>query len=62
MTLNRVKFTKMHGSGNDFILNASAPVIVPTKGGDLKVEQEEGAYLVGPRKGCMRGEVEIDFN
>lgn len=39
-------------------VNASAPVIVHTKGGDLVVElKEEGAYLLGPAEAVYEGEV-----
>ncbi|MCK4476247.1 MAG: hypothetical protein KAU16_05920 [Methanophagales archaeon] len=41
-------------------INASAPVTVHTKGGDLVVElKEEGAYLVGPVEVVYEGEVEL---
>ena len=39
-------------------INASEPVTVHTKGGDLVVElREEGAYLIGPAKVVYEGEV-----
>ena len=41
-------------------INASEPVIVHTKGGDLRVElKEEGAYLLGPAEVVYEGEVEL---
>lgn len=41
--------------------NASEPVTVHTKGGDLVVElKEEGAYLVGPAELVYEGEVELN--
>jgi len=42
-------------------VNASEPVIVHTKGGDLVLElKEEGAYLVGPAEVVYEGEVELN--
>ena len=39
-------------------INASVPVTVHTKGGDLVVElKEEGAYLVGPAEAVYEGEL-----
>ncbi|MCW3128887.1 MAG: diaminopimelate epimerase [Methanophagales archaeon] len=41
-------------------INASLPVTVHTRGGDLMVElKEEGAYLVGPAKVVYEGEVSV---
>jgi diaminopimelate epimerase len=41
-------------------INASVPVTVHTKGGDLVMElKEEGAYLVGPAEVVYVGEVEL---
>ena len=40
--------------------NASEPVTVHTKGGDLVVDlKEEGAYLVGPAEVVYEGEVKL---
>ena len=39
-------------------INASVPVTVHTKGGDLMVElKEDGAYLAGPAEVVYEGEV-----
>ena len=41
-------------------INASVPVTVHTKGGDLVVElKEEGAYLVGPAEVVYESEGEL---
>jgi len=47
-------------------INASEPVTVHTRGGDLRVELkeggEEGAYLVGSAEVVYEGEVEVEVN
>nr|QNO51491.1 diaminopimelate epimerase [Methanosarcinales archaeon ANME-1 ERB6] len=45
-------------------INASEPVTVHTRGGDLMVElkEEEGAYLIGSAEVVYDGEVEVEVN
>jgi len=48
-------------------INASAPVTVHTRGGDLRVELKEdegegGAYLIGSAEVVYEGEVEVEVN
>jgi diaminopimelate epimerase len=47
-------------------INATAPVTVHTRGGDLMVELkeggEEGAYLIGSAEVVYEGEVEVEVN
>ena len=45
-------------------INASEPVTVHTRGGDLRVElkEGEGAYLIGSAEVVYEGEVEVEVN
>jgi diaminopimelate epimerase len=47
-------------------INASGPVTVHTRGGDLRVElkegEEGGAYLIGSAEVVYEGEVEVEVN